>query len=379
MRAEDKQEVARIGHEIDVLERRIRDLEQQRVEPCRRDLVLHGLEMWMRNLGKFAPAFDEIDGRLRSLDERDADVTKRMNKLRVAFGYPELRAPYQTAPAGQGGYTVPDEWAQELVQASRTFGRVEGMASTVTTQGTGDFHVPIVVDAATAALIAEGGAYQESEDTLTETVMSAYKYGTVAKASDEVIADAGVDLPAFVAQRAGQGIALNANPDLVNGNGTGKPRGITNNTVGVTLTSGQTTTISSADSIVDLFHSLAPPYRDTATWLLHDDTLKVVRKIKGSDGQFVFKAGTEPGKPDLILGRAAYADPGMPAPAANAKTVYFGDVKANYLVRYAGPVSIKVLTQLYAANGYVGFRVDRRMDGDIIDTAAGRVLQQSAT
>jgi HK97 family phage major capsid protein len=379
MTAEDEQQAVRIGIEVDVIERRIRDLEFKRVEPQRRDLILHGLEMWMRSAGRNAPVFDEIDARLRTLDERNADVDKRMNKIRRAWGFPEIRAAYQVSPNSQGGYTVPQEWAQELTQVARHFSRVADLAGSVDTQGTGDFHVPVVVDAETAALIAEGGAYAESEDTLTEVVLSAFKYGGLAKASDEILTDAGIDLPDFVAQRAGQAIATASNPDLVNGNGTGKPRGITNNTVGVTLSSGQTTTITSADSFIDLFHAVGPAYRDDATWLLHDTTFKIARKLKGTDNQYILQPGLAAGTPDLILGRAAYADPDMPVPAANAKSVYFGDLGRNYLVRNAGPVTIKVLTELYSGNGYVGFRVDRRVDGDIVDTGAARVLQHSAT
>jgi HK97 family phage major capsid protein len=265
------------------------------------------------------------------------------------------------------------------VQVSRQFGRVEALASTIDTQGTGALHVPAVVDAETAALIAESGAYSETEDTFSEVVLDAYKYGSLAKASDEMVADTGVDLAGLVAARAGQAIALGLNPHLVNGTGTGQPRGITANTTGVTLSAGQTTTITSADSFIDLFHSVSPAYRDNATWLLHDTTFKLARKLKDSTNQYILQPGLQAGAPDLILGRAAYADPDMPTPAANAKTVYFGDIKSNYLVRNAGPVTVKVLTDLYSANGLVGFGVDRRVDGDIIDSGAARVLIQSAT
>lgn len=375
--AEDQQEGARVGFEIDLLTRRIRELEHLGREPQRRDMVLHGLDLYLRT-GR-VPEHDELDARGRTLHERNAAVDRRMNEVRRALKVPTTRAAYNIGADSGGGVTVPEEWSQELAQVERQFGRVAGLASNVTTTGVGDLHWTTVVDAETAALIAEGGAYVESEDTFGEVVFNAWKYGGLAKASDEVVSDAGVDLANFVAQRAGQVIAVANNPHFVNGTGTGQPRGITNNTTGVTLTAGQTTTITSADSLIDLFHSVSPAYRDNASWLLHDNTVKIVRKLKDTTGQYIWQSGLQAGAPDTILGRAAYPDPDMPVPAAGAKTIYFGDVKRNYLVRYAGPVTVKRLTDLYAANGQVGFRVDRRVDGDIVDTGAARILVQSAT
>jgi HK97 family phage major capsid protein len=150
-----------------------------------------------------------------------------------------------------------------------------------------------------------------------------------------------------------------------------------NNTVGVTLPPGNTAAIT-YDGIVDLFHAVAPPYRQNGTWLMNDATLKFARKLKDGQLRPIFP-GLQEGQGDTIFGRPVYADPDFPTMAANAKTVAFGDVHANMLVRRIVPPLIKVLNDTYAVNGQVGFRIDRRVDAKLVDPAAVRLLQQSAT
>jgi HK97 family phage major capsid protein len=296
----------------------------------------------------------------------------------------EFRAPYAVGADATGAVTVPEDWSAKLVEVLTQFGVVERLADSIQTVHNGQLHIDAVVEPGTAvaAIVAEGGPYVETEDTFAEILLDAYKYGHLAKASDEIVADSQFDLNAFIQRRAGRAIALKTNTDFVVGDGSGKPRGITNNTAGVTLSTGQTLLITSPDSIIDLYHSLAVPYRGGAVFIMHDSILKQIRKFKeltSGGNQYLWQPGLTAGAPDTILGRPVYIDPDMPVAAANAKTIYFGDVKANYIVRSVTGVSLKVLTELYAANGYVGFRVDRRVDGDIQDTSAARLLVMSAT
>lgn len=52
----------------------------------------------------------------------------------------------------------------------------------------------------------------------------------------------------------------------------------------------------------------------------------------------------------------------------------FGDIGKAYVIRDVEGTSVKVLNELYAANGQVGFRTSLRTDGDLWDSAAAKVL-----
>lgn len=335
----------------------------------------------------FARRLSVMDAMNEFLHARGNIAQLGADARKVLQGYVgiEQRAPYAVGADATGGVTVPEEWSSKLVEVATQFGVVERLAENITTTHNGQLHIDRVVEPGTAvaAIVAEGGTYTESEDTFEEVLLDAYKYGHLAKASDEIVEDSQFDLNSFIQRRAGRAIALKSNTDLMVGDGSSKPRGLmTGATVGVTLAAGQITAAAiDADEIIDLYHSLPVPYRGDAVFILHDATLKVVRKLKenGTTGQYLWQPGLQSGEPDRLLGRPVFVDPDVAVSAASAKVIYFGDVSRNYVVRSVTPVRLKVLTELYAGNGYVGFRVDRRLDGDIQDTAAGRTLAHPAS
>ena len=60
-------------------------------------------------------------------------------------------------------------------------------------------------------------------------------------------------------------------------------------------------------------------------WVLNDSTIKAVRKLKDGSGQYLWQPSLTAGTPDLLLGRPVRTSAYMPAIAASAKTIAFGD------------------------------------------------------
>ncbi len=143
---------------------------------------------------------------------------------------------------------------------------------------------------------------------------------------------------------------------------------------------GKTTaaaTAITADELLDLYHALPVPYRARATWLMHDSTALVVRKIKDANQQYIWQPGLVAGQPDMLLGRPVQTSRFMPEIAAGAKTVAFGDF-SYYWIADRQSIGIQRLVELYAANGQVGFRMFERVDGRLALSEAVQVLQQAA-
>ena len=88
--------------------------------------------------------------------------------------------------------------------------------------------------------------------------------------------------------------------------------------------------------------------------MLNDSTIKAVRKLKDSNGQYLWQPSLVAGTPDTILGRPVKTSAYMPAIAAGAKTIAFGDFSYYWIADRQGR-SFKRLNELYAANGQVGF------------------------
>ena len=77
---------------------------------------------------------------------------------------------------------------------------------------------------------------------------------------------------------------------FMGGSTSGKPLGVLAATGGAEtgVTSASSTAIT-ADELMDLFYSLKSPYRKKAVWVLNDSTIKAVRKLKDSTGQYLWQ------------------------------------------------------------------------------------------
>jgi HK97 family phage major capsid protein len=151
------------------------------------------------------------------------------------------------------------------------------------------------------------------------------------------------------------------------------------NTVKVTAASA---TAITATEVLDLYYALSSNYRNNASWIMAGSTLKALASLAVTVTEgVVHRLVHFPDVPGLptILGRPVYVSDAMPTIAASHKSVYFGDVASNMLVRRVGSTQVKVLTELYTDSGQVGFRVSRRVDAKIVDPNAGVLLQQAAS
>lgn len=298
---------------------------------------------------------------------------------------PEARAALNIGTGANGGFTVPLEFYRQLIVSERFFGVMRQLSRTIVTADAGDVTIPKVDDAnrAAAAWTAEAAAFTESEDQFLKTTLQQFKAGTIAKISDELIHDSAFDILAFVAESAGQAIGILSNTAFVTGasGSTTTPEGLfTKATIGFTMPTGNATSITSPDYLMEAYHAVRPAYRPRGVWMFSDTIIKQIRQLKAStSGTYIWQPSLAVGDPDTILGRPVYADPDVAVPAANALCGGFGDVSSAYWIRDVQDITAKVLNELYAANGQVGVRVHRRTDGDIVDTLAFKTLKNSAT
>lgn len=90
-------------------------------------------------------------------------------------------------------------------------------------------------------------------------------------------------------------------------------------------------------------------------FVTNDASLKVIRKLKGTDGQYLWQPSVKDGVPDTILGKPIFTPSYVPVMAAEAKTVAFGDF-SYYWIADRRETRFKVLNELYAETDHIGFR-----------------------
>ena len=317
---------------------------------------------------------DEVEKTGRASDEYKGSF---WNAMRVKAPMPSVLNALQEGTDSEGGYLVPDEFEKTLVEALEEENVFRTLAHVIKTSS-GDRKIPVVASKGTASWVDEEGAYTESDDAFSQVSIGAYKLGTMIKVSEELLADSVFDLEAYISKEFARRIGAREEESFFNGDGKGKPLGILaakdGAEVGVTAASA---TAITADEVIDLFYSLKAPYRKNAVWVLNDATVKQIRKLKDSTGQYLWQPSLVAGTPDTILGRSVKTSAFMPTAAAGAKTIAFGDFKYYWIADRQGR-TFKKLSELYAANGQVGFMGTQRVDGKLILPEAIKVLQMKS-
>lgn len=323
-----------------------------------------------------------------------------------------VRNTMSTTTTTQGGYTVPSLIQPKLIDAMKAYGTMRQVAEVIQTSDGKPLSFP------SSDGTAEVGEWIAQNVTATASDPS---FGTVSlnvfKASSKIVAvplellqDAVIDMEGFVLRRLGQRLGRIANQGYTTGAGTTLPDGIVPKaSAGKVGTTGQTLTII-YDDLVDLVHSVDPAYRDSngCSFMTSDTLLAVLRKLKdtagrplwtpsydggirigmnatpevldmhdGSQGGFIGQ--NTPRVFDYLMGYPVWVNNDMAVPAANAKSMIFGDM-SYYKIRDAMDVTMFRFTDsVYAKLGQVGFLAWFRTGGNLVDTAAVKYYQQSAT
>ena len=303
--------------------------------------------------------------------------TNFWNMMRSKAPMPAVVNALQIGTDSEGGYLVPDEYERTLVEALEEENIFRQLAKVIQTSS-GDRKIPVVATKGTASWIDEEGAFTESDDSFGQVSIGAYKLGTMIKVSEELLNDSVFDLESYIAREFARRIGNKEEEAFFTVDGSGKPLGILAATGGAeTGVTAASATAVTADELIDLFYSLKSPYRRNAVWMLNDSTIKAVRKLKDSNGQYLWQPSLTAGTPDTILGRPVKTSAYMPAIAAGAKTIAFGDFSYYWIADRQGR-SFKRLNELYAATGQVGFLASQRVDGKMILPEAVKVLAQKA-
>lgn len=280
---------------------------------------------------------------------------------------------------GAGGFTVPKTFVKRLLAGLReeVTMRAIGAEQLTTTSGEDITFPRVATYGANAGITAELTAITFVDDSFDQVELGAYTYPTGTKISFQLLEDSAVDLERFLNDQIRERIARGQNNHFINGNGTTQPNGVvTAAAVGVTTAAGALTTFT-ADNIIDLYHSVRRMYRSRGKWLMDDAAVKVLRKLKDNDGQYIWQPGLQADEPDRILGKPVFTDADMPDPAASAKSVLFGDF-SKYMIRDVSGIALRRLDERYADQLAVGFIGWMRSDGDLLDLNAIKALQHAA-
>lgn len=295
------------------------------------------------------------------------------NSMRNKDSY-EIQNALKIGTDSEGGYLVPDEFERTLVEGLLEENIFRQLAKVITTSS-GDRKIPVVASKGTASWVDEEGAIPESDDAFTQVSIGAYKLATMIKVSEELLNDSVFNLESYIAKEFARRIGSKEEEAFFIGDGVGKPTGIFHTSGGAELgiTAASPTAIT-VDEIMDLFYSLKSPYRKKAIFTMNDATVKLIRKLKDGNGQYLWQPSITAGEPDTILNRPVKTSSYVPVAASGTKPIAFGDFGYYWVADRQGR-SFQRLNELFAATGQVGFKASQRVDGKLILPEAIKTLQ----
>lgn len=352
--------------------------------------------------GEELASVDRLDGEVRSLGDRVAELMEQEQRSRDAANALARLAPLDESDGGAdvddvgaqlrsflrgeqrsvvvaperrdlvkgtataGGHTVPTTFYGRLVEHMVEVSGVLAAGPTLLETASGEsIEVPTTTAFSTAALTAEAAAIAESDPAFAKRTLGAYKYGALIQVSRELIDDTAVDLLGFIARQAGRAAGNALGAALVTGSGSSQPAGVATQATAGKVGAASTPT---TDDLIDLMYSVISPYRSSPSchWLFRDSTAAGLRKLKDDNGQYLWQPSVVLGQPDMLLGKPVVTDPNVAATGTDAKSVLFGDFAA-YWVRLAGGVRFERSDDFAFNTDLVTFKVVVRGDGMTVD------------
>lgn len=329
-----------------------------------------------------------LAGGLANLAAEDLASMRARQSGDIANAMRLPQAAMSTSTPAEGGYTVATEYYRQLTEAMKAFGGIRSMATILQTGTGAQMNFP-TTDATSeeGEIVGQNAAAALGETTFGNISMDVYKYSSKKIAVPfELIQDSMFDIEGYINALLQMRIGRITAKHFTTGTGTGQPRGlITAAGAGKVGAIGQTATVTH-DDLVDLQHSVDPLYRASpkACYMMHDNSVAVVRKLKDSQGRPIFVPGYEQGNPggapDRVLGKPLVVVQEMATMAANAKSIAFGDC-SRYVIREVMDLTLfRMADSNFILNGQIGFVAFNRQGGNLIDVGgAVKYYQNSAT
>lgn len=309
-----------------------------------------------------------------------ANMSEQDRNRAMARVTQDIRAAMSTTTSSEGGYTTSPEYQKSLEKAMKAYGGMRQAATVFRTATGAAMNFPTAdATAEEGEIVGQNAAVSGGDTTFGNASMDVYKYSSKKIALPfELVQDSFIDIEAYIEELLAIRLGRIHNKHFTIGTGSSQPTGIvTASTAGKTGTTGQTATVT-YDDLVDLEHSVDPAYRNLpgVAFMMHDASLKVIRKLKDSNGRPIFVPGYEQGNPggapDRLLGREIVINQHMATMAANAKSILFGALR-KYMIRDVMDLTVFRMTDsAFTLNGQVGFVAFQRSGGNLVD-AGGAV------
>jgi HK97 family phage major capsid protein len=307
----------------------------------------------------------------------------------------DMQAALSTGSDPNGGYAVPTQLDGNMIKLAANAAPMRQVCNVVPIS-TPNYSKLVDKKGATSGWVGETDARPET-DTPQLAALTPFMGELYANpaTTQQMLDDAVFNVETWLAESLVEKFAADENTAFTSGNGVLKAKGFlaypTAATTDATRAFGTlqhvvtgaaadfataSATVSPADVLFDLVHSLKAAYRLNAVFMLNSLTLGKVRTFKDTDGRFIYQQSLIAGQPSTLLGYPVVENEDMADVGAGAFPIAFGDFKRGYTI--VDRIGTRVLRDPFTNKPYVHFYTTKRVGGFLADSNAIKLLKVAA-
>lgn len=289
----------------------------------------------------------------------------------------EIRAGEQNMTMSNNGAIIPTTISNRIIKAVKDRCPILARATIYNVKGT--LKVPVWGKANTTHDIAVGYQTEFTEITadsgkFTSVDLGGYLAGALTLIGKSVENNGSFSVVDFIVNQMAEEIAFWIEGQLLIGTGSNAAQGATNTTT--VLTAASSTAIT-ADELIDLQAKIKQAYQVNACWIMNPGTFTAIKKLKDGNNRYLLQDDVTGEFPFRLLGKPVFLSDNMPAIAAGAKAVLYGDC-SGLSVNFRENISIQVLNEKYATQHAIGVVSWFEFDSKVTDNQKLAVLAMKA-
>jgi len=285
-----------------------------------------------------------------------------------------------------GGYAVPEEFDRNILSLMRDQSPMRQVCNVIQV-GTSDYKKLVNLHGAGHGWVDEDDARPETDTpTLARITPFMGELYSNPAATQTMLDDSYFNAEAWLLDEVTSDFAEDEADAFLNGTGTKQPKGILQYTSATTadgvrafgqlqhvVTAGATAI--SMDELIGLLYTLRKAQRNGATWMANGQTYAYLRKLKDSNGNYLWQPSTQAGQPASLLGYGVTENEDMADIATGVVSVMFGNYKRGYTI--VDRMGTRTLRDPFTNKPYVHFYTTKRVGGMLVDSEAIKLLQQA--
>lgn len=274
-----------------------------------------------------------------------------------------------------GGLFAPPEFVSDIIKGYIQFSPVRSVARVRTTSNR-SIQQPKRTGTFTAQWVGEKVERANLTGyTLGRIEIPTQEMYALALVSEQDLEDVSFDLEGQLRDEFSEQFGVAEGKAFISGNATLQPQGILTHPDLAALSGASQETAPSTDMLMKVMYDLPDIYAQNAMWGMRRSTVGAIRALRygTTDQRYIWDPGITAQTPSTILGRPYLELQDMPAVAAGAKSILFGDFNRSYLIVDRAQMTFKRLAERWVEDALIGIYARKRVGGQLVLPEAMRL------